>query len=39
MKMLENLSLKHKLTAVIMLTSCLALLAACAAFVAYELST
>lgn len=35
----RNLSIRHKMTAIIMLTSCIALLAACAAFVAYELLT
>ena len=36
---LKNLSIKRKLTSVIMLTSCAALLAACGAFVGYELLT
>ena len=36
---LQNLSVKRKLTSVIMLTSSVALLAACGAFVGYELLT
>ena len=36
---LKNLSIKSKLTTIIMLTSCVALLAACMGFVAYELFT
>src|ERR1041385_5197606 len=39
MSLFKNLSLQRKLTTIIMLTSCIALLLACAAFVAYELST
>lgn len=39
MRGLNHLSIKSKLTAIIMLTTCLALVAACAAFVAYELFT
>jgi signal transduction histidine kinase/CheY-like chemotaxis protein len=39
MKSLQHLSLKGKLTAIIMLTSCIALLAACGGFVIYELFT
>ncbi len=39
MPALQNLSIKSKLTAVIMLTSGVALLAACVGFVAYELFT
>src|SRR6266568_3635308 len=35
----RNLSIKRKITSVVMLTSCIALLLACAAFVAYELFT
>src|SRR3989442_9789900 len=35
----KNISIKSKLTVIIMLTSCIALLLACAAFVAYELFT
>src|SRR2546422_138811 len=39
MSFFKNLSLQRKLTAIIMLTSCIALLLACAAFVGYELFT
>ena len=39
MRLFQNLSLKGKMTAIIMLTSCIALLLACAAFVGYELFT
>ena len=39
MSLFKNLSLQRKLTAIIMLTSCIALLLACAAFVGYELFT
>src|ERR1051325_11905268 len=39
MPSLKNLSIKSKLITIIMLTSCVALLAACAGFVAYELFT
>src|SRR6266478_6238218 len=35
----NNISIKSKLTAIIMLTSCIALLLACAAFVTHELFT
>jgi len=35
----RNLSIKRKITSVVMLTSCIALLLACAAFVGYELLT
>ena len=35
----RNLSIKRKITSVVMLTSCIALLLACAAFVTYELFT
>jgi len=35
----RNLSIKKKITSVVMLTSCIALLLACAAFVGYELLT
>src|SRR5439155_21569506 len=37
MRLLRDVSLKRKLLAIIMLTSSVALLLACAAFVAYEL--
>ena len=39
MRLFQNLSLKGKMTAIIMLTSSIALLLACAAFVGYELFT
>ena len=39
MSLLQNLSIKNKMTAVIMLTSCVALIVAAVAFVAYELFT
>ena len=39
MKFFKDLSIKRKMTWIIMLTSCIALLLACAAFVTYELFT
>src|SRR6266478_6423748 len=39
MTLFKNLSIKSKMTLIIMLTSCIALLLACIAFVAYELVT
>src|SRR5712671_2076077 len=39
MNFFKDLSIRRKLTAITMLTSCIALLLACAAFVAYEVFT
>src|SRR5438046_888290 len=39
MKFFHKLSIKRKMTAVIMFTSCIALILACCAFIAYELVT